>query len=161
MSDIQLYITQSDRKKVKKNVSLVVDITQTFRIKEPSSVFNPEILLSRETVGDKYAAVNYAYVPKWERWYFIDDIIEENDGLIRYRMSVDVLMTYADKILASQQEVIRSEKINSMLFADSERPVQSQKYITYTDPAKGEFGAFPEATGDNYFLTVAGGVGSA
>lgn len=156
MSKIVLYKCNCDRKKVNKMDSVDVIATVTgMRIKDASSIFNPEIILSKSSVGDQYPYVNYAYIPKWGRYYFVDDIIEENDGILSFTLSVDVLNTYSEQILTTPQWVVRSEKINSKRFIDTERPIQSNKLLSSYI-----IGAIPESIGqntNNYYLTVAGG----
>lgn len=41
---------------------------------------------------------NYIYIPKFNRYYFVDNITSVRKGLWRISMSVDVLMSFRDKI---------------------------------------------------------------
>ena len=157
-TNITLYTISCDRKQIDKSKSwdVVANITETLRVKQPSSILNPVITLALSTIGAKnYAAVNYAYVPDWGRYYFVDDITLENDGLLMLTLSVDVLMSYKGKILSSQQFIARAESLNSPLYIDSERSIQANKKISVPDSVV--LGIFPESTGNNYVLTVAGG----
>lgn len=157
-TNMTLYTISCDRKQIDKSKSWdkVVDITETLRIKQPSSILNPVITIALSTVGAKnYAAVNYAYLPDWGRYYFVDDITLENNGLLTLTLSVDVLMSYKGKILSSKQFIARAESLNSPLYIDSERPIQANKKISVPDSVV--LGVFPESTGNNYVLTVAGG----
>lgn len=165
MSDIYFYVCSCDRKKIDKSNALAVYPSprvgntnggiHTFKVKTPCSIFNPEILIAAESIGKSYADINYAYVPAWGRYYFVDDIIAENDGLLRFTLSVDVLMTYHVNILNSQQFVVRAESLNSALYIDTEKPIQSNKLLSML-----KLGTFPESistTTNNYVLTVSGG----
>ena len=154
MSEIILYKNQSDRKKINKNITEIVDITETFRIKENTSIINPTVILSRETVGKRYASVNYAYIPMWNRYYFVDDIVVMNDTLLSLTMTCDVLMTYRDTVMATPQEIVRAEALNSELYIDTERPIQLNKLLDIV-----KIGDVPRSVGNNYALTVAGGIG--
>lgn len=155
-----LYTCTCDRKKVNKASALEngTRVTDTFRIKENCSILSPVIQLATTTIESgelKLHALNYAYIQRFNRYYFITDIKYMNDNLVEISMDIDVLMTYAGKILDSSQEVTRSESINSKNFIDSERPVQSNKILQV---GNAQFlGNFPEATGNNYVMTVAGG----
>jgi len=152
-TNVILMKCNSDRKVVNKNVDVIVNITDTFRIKEPCSILNPVFVLSRTTVGNNWASVNYCYIPAFKRYYFVDNITLESYNMIRFECSVDVLMSYAESILSSQQEVVRSQSLNSRLYIDPERPLQSNKIMeTY------QIGLFPEVTGNNYVITTSGGV---
>ena len=154
MSEIILYKNQSDRKKINKNITEIVDITDTFRIKENTSIINPTVILSRETVGKRYASVNYAYIPMWNRYYFVDDIVVMNDTLLSLTMTCDVLMTYRDTVMSTPQEIVRAEALNSELYIDTERPIQSNKLLDIV-----KIGDVPMSVGNNYAFTVAGGIG--
>lgn len=160
-TNVNLYVCKCDRKVLNKSPYLTgqVKITDTFRIKEPCSLSRPVIELAKSTVLSndeiKLDRVNYAYIELFKRFYFIDDIIFKNDGIIELHMTVDVLNTYKDQIADSQQEVIRSESINTPQYADSERPLFFDRWL---DASSSEvFGMVPESSGDNYYLTVAGG----
>lgn len=164
MADIApmiLYKCTSDRKKVNKAGALsnAVNVSDGFKIKENCSFLNPIITLARTSIEKKdmiLYQLNYAFITLFNRYYFIDDIIYQNDGLVELHCSIDVLMTYAADILDSSQEVTRAESINSKSFIDTERPVQSNKILHCGDAQY--LGTFPESTGNNYLMTVAGGV---
>lgn len=159
-----LYSNQSDRKSVVKSLDEIVQITESFQIKEPSSIINPVIILSRKTVGKRWADVNYAYIPEFKRFYFVDNIsispaglaasggYDAASGFLTLEMSIDVLHTYRTQILDSQQQVIRSEFLHSTMYLDPELPIQANKIVKDF-----QIGLFPEASGNNYVLTTAGG----
>lgn len=150
MRTVTLYTNSSDRKVVNKNLEKIYSVK--CRLKEPCSILRPVVILTRSLVGAQWASANYAYIPAFNRYYFIDNITVLNGGLIQVEMSVDVLMTYAGNILDSQQEVVRSESLNSKMYIDTEMPLQANKIITPVI-----IGGFPDSSGNNYYLTVAGG----
>ena len=161
---VKLYSCTCDRKVLNKMPFLGegVSITGTFRIKEPCSISNPVIELASSTVKYKdrlqLDSVNYAFIELFQRYYFIDNIIFEHDGLLQMHMSVDVLNTYRSDILSSQQEVIRSESINTPQYVDNERPIFFDRWLDAS--ASEVFGMVPESQGQgsvNYYLTVSGG----
>lgn len=51
------------------------------------------VILIDSTVQD----VNYAYIPLFERYYYVDEIIQVRNNLSQLSMTVDVLMTYWKK----------------------------------------------------------------
>lgn len=155
---IVLYKCSCDRKCVAKENSLEnpTAIKNHFRIKEPCSLLDPIVELTASNVtraGLDLAQVNYIYIERFNRFYFVNDIIYENDGLVELHCSVDVLMSYADNIYNSQQEVIRSEAVNSKMYIDPERPILTDKILTTKI-----LGEFPETSDNNYIMTVAGGL---
>lgn len=154
---IALFTLICDRKCVAKEVYLrnQTVIKNHFRIKEPCSILNPIIELSKANVtrsGIQLERLNYLYIELFQRYYFIDDVIYENDGLIELHCSIDVLMSYVNQIYDSQQEVVRSEALNSARFIDTERPILCDKILTTKI-----IGEFPETGDNNYVMTVAGG----
>lgn len=155
-----LYECICDRKKINKAGSLknTTKVTGTFRIKDDCSILSPVIQLATTTIESadlKLYKLNYAYIERFNRYYFITDIKYMNDNLVELSMDVDVLMTYAGQILDSSQEIVRSESINSKNFIDTERAIQSNKILQVGNLQY--LGAFPEAIGNNYVMTVAGG----
>lgn len=162
-SSMTLYTCKCDRKVVKKGGFLdnETPITGTFRLKDDCSMARPVIQLARSTVQNKsiqLSKCNYAYVELFQRYYFIDDIIFQNDGLMELHLTVDVLFTYVDKILESQQEVVRSQSVNTPQYVDNERPLFFERELDAS--ASEVFGQVPENQGQgtvNYYLTVAGG----
>lgn len=154
---IAFFSCSCDRKCVAKEVYLKNQtiIKSHFRIKQPCSMLDPVIELDINNVqrsGLQISGTNYCYIELFKRFYFINDIVFENDGLVEMHLSVDVLMTYASDIYDSQQEVIRAEALNSPRYIDNERPILSDKILTTKI-----LGEFPEQSGNNYVLTVAGG----
>ena len=162
MSNMTLYQCNCDRKKVYKANSLVPvqEITETFRLKEPTSVTHPSVIVSRETVGKKWAVSNYAYIPMFKRYYFIDNITALNGGLIQYDMTVDPLYTYASKewgyqLLLVAFEIARSESLNSKFYIDPELYLQT--YRTISPVVVGSISQDTGTSVKKYVLTVAGG----
>lgn len=163
---IILYSNKSDRKCIVKDLEEIVNITESFHIKKPCSILKPVILLSRYTIGPRWADVNYVYIPDFKRYYFVDNLTisgagvhgastpkeKAKGGFVLLELSVDVLQTYQQQIMNQQQEVVRSEYLNSKLYVDNELPLLANKELTYNT-----LGLFPEASGNNYLLTTAGG----
>lgn len=155
---IALFTCKCDRKCVAKENYLQNPkvIKNHFRIKEPCSMLDPVVQLTASNAvpsgAVNLADVNYIYIERFRRYYFINDIIYQNDGLIELHCSIDVLMSYVNNIYNSQQEVIRSEALNSARFIDNERPILVDKILTTKI-----IGAFPETGTNNYVMTVAGG----
>ena len=75
------------------------------QLKNTSSIVNPTILV--EAVNP--SAYNYMYIPEFERYYFIDDIVSVNNNKWEVSGHVDVLETYKNSIL-SQSAVIKRQQ---------------------------------------------------
>ena len=62
-------------------------------IKESSSIVNPKLKIQTDVI----AAYNYAYIPQWNRYYFVNDAVSEDNMWIVY-LEEDSLATYKDAI---------------------------------------------------------------
>lgn len=157
MSNIYLYNVACDRKLLNKTGYLTEvvpgGITESFNIRQPSSIIRPVITLSRDTVGSKgWAGVNYAYIPSFKRYYFVNDITARHDGLMELSMEVDVLQTYYSQLLNIQFEIARSESVNSPFYIDTEKALMNRRVVKYA-----KIGEIRQSTGNKYVITVAGG----
>lgn len=161
MSEITFYKTIHDRKKINKKLNLVKNIT-TMKIKTPSSIMTPTIQVSAASIGEDWVNVNYAHIPQFGRYYFVENITAENYDLITFDLKCDVLMTYADQIMQTQFQILRAQRHYSKYFIDTQIPLKSSRKIDYdsTDPDKWILGSIPQSVGTtkyNYVMTVAGG----
>lgn len=54
---------------------------------------------------------NYVYIDSLHRYYFVSELSQDGD-VCTVRLKVDVLMTYKDKILASNATLTKGENVN-------------------------------------------------
>lgn len=106
---------------------------------EPSSFTAPDIAL---VVPSKPTAFNYAYIPEFSRYYFIQDWAY-SAGLWRASLTVDVLASYKDSIGSQKQYVLRSA-------AKSDGKIVDTMYPTKNSPTT-VFSYNTDAGGDNPF----------
>lgn len=94
---ITFYTTDSEPEKVDKTLGTPLALTGALR--NESNVVNPRILVEEdaETLADK----NYAYIPEFDRYYFISDIISVRNHVCMVIMRVDVLMSFKSQIRAN------------------------------------------------------------
>ena len=152
MSTISLYNCKDDRKQVVKSpAAIATDIS--IQIKEPTSIINPVVILSRNSIVKNWASINYAYIPEFGRWYFVDNIECRHDGVLVLTMTIDVLYTYRTDIMSTQFMIARSEKINDKYYLDNERALINRRIVTYE-----KLGKIPQTSGKKFVLTVAGGI---
>lgn len=64
-------------------------------LKEETSIISPVVLMELENPS----SYNYAYIPEFGRYYFINDIVSVRKGLWRISMQVDVLESFKNYIL--------------------------------------------------------------
>ena len=81
-------------------------------MKNDFNVLNPQIVIERDNV--LYQS-NYAYIPAFNRYYFITSIENLSMKLIMINFHVDVLESFKDDILEAKGYVQISENANSYL----------------------------------------------
>lgn len=78
-----------------------------------------DTLIITDTIAINIMKSNYAYIPQFNRYYYIDNIVSVRTGLWRLDMSCDVLMSFKDKILDLDAYIGRQEfKYDKFLFDD-------------------------------------------
>lgn len=144
--EIQLYKNNSSDIETDKLLTPVTTISGT--LKEECSIVYPEILVSGSS---QFINVNYAYIPEYNRYYFIENITIVKNGLYRLSLHVDVLMSFKEDIRATRGIVARQETNYNKDLVDNELPVTNNVEIyNYT------FGAQPFNNG-NYVVAIATG----
>lgn len=81
--------------------------TYNINLKKTEPIESPHI---RVTVQGELSGYNYAYLPYFKRYYFIDNVERGNYVLVDLYLSVDVLESYKNDILHSQAIITKSSK---------------------------------------------------
>ena len=102
---VKLCHNNSPVEKIGKNIDSGLDITGCV-LKDQTSILKPTI---RILTNSNIHTYNYMYIPEFERYYFIDDIVSVNNNRWEVSGHVDVLETYKNSILA-QSAVIRRQQ---------------------------------------------------
>lgn len=104
-------------------------------LKHNSGILNPVITLD---IGTTTApGYNYAYIPAYGRYYFIDEWTWVENRLWSAQMSVDVLATYKSEIGASSLYILRSSAAYDGTVIDTIYPAKTSstyQTVTGTDP---------------------------
>lgn len=149
--EIELYITGSERNEISKVLQNGVTLNGSLR--NESSVINPTILI--EIVNP--SSYNYAFIPEFNRYYYITDMVSVRTNIWRVTMSVDVLMSYQAQILALDciVEDLAIGEPNASVYYTGEQWKTTVK--TKTDVI-----SFPNGLLDNgeYILITSGGIAS-
>ena len=148
--EIKLYKTASDRRALSKTLSGAV--SKTCVIKDDNiSILSPRVQIAQFNTFKSY---NYAYIPDYGRYYYIDDIAVDLGGLLTLSLSVDVLQTYAADIRATKALIYRQTQHTNPLIADS--LIQSQvNEVTLTRAfSGGELSNQLPANANNFVLTT-------
>lgn len=147
--EIVLYVTGSEKHAINKNLQNGIEFTGSLR--NESSVVNPVILIEMENPSQ----YNYCFIPDFNRYYFITDIVSIRTGLWRISCSVDVLMSFKTQIL--NLDVIISDDTAP----DKETYVNGEQWKT-TVKNKTDIINFPSGLLDagEYILITSGGIAS-
>lgn len=91
--NISFYYNASENNKIGK--VLQNETTLTGSLRHQSFILKPEILVEASTLE----GFNYAYIPEFNRYYFITEIISYRTNLWIVRLDVDVLESFKTDIL--------------------------------------------------------------
>lgn len=117
---------------------------------EPCSVTSPTIIIA----GEDPTGYNYAYISKWERYYFIQDWVYR-DGRWFLSLMVDVLGSWRGDIMASSQYVSRSASSGNI-------GIQDDVFPTYAHPStvvQNEPSPWETGSAGTYVAGILGGSG--
>ena len=120
---IQIYTETSPNNMINKADPPVGTDVLTGALVDGTSIVNPDILIESASLP----AGNYAYIPEFGRYYYINDVTSEKMGLWRMKMHVDVLKTYATQLLANEVIAARSSSQWNLYLEDT-------RYKAYADP---------------------------
>lgn len=85
------------------------------QLKDGVSLTNPVLLIRGSQFDIGY---NYCYIPKWSRYYFVNNIKINTGNVFEVSLSVDVLASFKNDILAGTAYVRRSESHGSLYVPD-------------------------------------------
>lgn len=145
--DLRLYYTSDENNKINKNLSSPLVLTGTMR--DSSSIVNPVILVE----GVSFNAFNYAYIPNFDRYYFIKEIVNYRNDLWILELECDVLMSFRSSILNMNCILLETESKGADKYLSDTR-VWVAKVKDKTDIIN-----FPNGLLENgeYILITAGG----
>lgn len=101
--NIRLCTNSSEKNKINKNISTGITLSGTLR--NNSNVVNPSIVINI----DNPTIYNYAYIPEFNRYYFITEYISLRTGIWQINLKSDVLMSFKDPILSSKVLINKTE----------------------------------------------------
>ena len=124
---IELFKNSSESNRVDKtNYIELIDIISGV-IREQSSILNMTLTIEY----DKVPNFNYVYIPIFNRYYYVDDVVSVSNKLWAISLSVDVLMTYKDKLLECKAFIDRNENAFNPKIPDKRKVIeQGQNIIT-------------------------------
>lgn len=96
------------------NKSLSGDHVVTGSLKESSNIINPVIMFEGDP-SDFPSVYNYAYIPDFNRYYFVGDPAAYRSNLVVVPLHVDVLMSFKDAILSNQAIIDKQDSGNNYI----------------------------------------------
>lgn len=91
--EITLYINHSEVNKIRKSITGGETLAGTLR--NESNVIAPTIVIKHTNP----TGFNYAYIPVFHRYYFINEIMSIRNGLWNMKLNSDPLMSFSGEIL--------------------------------------------------------------
>lgn len=125
MFNVTLYNFNKRPNSTKKPTAQTTGTTLSCVMKTVSSVITPIIEIAHS--GNAVPLYNYAYIPSFNRYYFIEDV-RFDVGVWTLWLRCDVLASYQDDVLNSRQYVLRST-------SDYNPDLVDVLYNTYIDTA--------------------------
>ena len=144
--NIQLCSKTSEKNKINKAISTGIMLSGSLR--NESNIVNPSITINI----DNPTIYNYAYIPDFNRYYFITNYISLRTGMWQINLKSDVLMSFKDSILSSEVLINKTETNGKNNYLSGSNWVNNCK--TKTDIL-----TFPNGLLDDgkYILITAGG----
>lgn len=100
--------------------------TVTGELKDNCTIVDPDIMIQYDGA---FIAANYAYIPAFNRYYFIKNAESVSNGLWKLTMHTDVLFSFQQSILNSPAVVARSSNNFNMMLNDDHYHIQENPYI--------------------------------
>lgn len=119
-------------------------------IKAPSSIINPVLEVGTVNV----IGFNYCYIPAFNRYYYIDDIIFDR-GMWVVTCSVDVLASFKSQIGSSSLYILRSSASSDPYLVDEYYPATGEITTVNITPALNPF-TWSGFSGGVYVLGITG-----
>lgn len=145
--EIRLYHNFVKRRNSTKLPTGEVYETRQVRLKDETSIMSPTFTLS-----DYNPQYNYIYVPKWGRYYFIDDVTLNITGTWDAACAFDALASYKASIGATTTFIERTSDSRYFQTFIRDGAVSSEDRVISTESATTD--AFPSAS--VYILRVLG-----
>lgn len=112
--NINFYFNTSAKNAIGKSLTNELSLTGTLR--DECSIINPEFMVEAANLS----SYNYCYIPQFNRYYFVNNIISVRNNLWRVILHVDVLESFKSEILNRSVIVDRQTQLlnSNSLFDD-------------------------------------------
>lgn len=124
--NITLYKNNSEPEKIDK--SLVSGVTLTGSLRNESNILTPRVLLEYD--AETLAGLNYAYIPLFDRYYYITEIVSVRNSLCMIILRVDVLMSFKTQIRANYAFIEKQKDAGNKYLNDGSWFHDSRQFYT-------------------------------
>jgi hypothetical protein len=114
------YKSTAEKNRVDKSAYLTEIIQSTGTLRRATSIISPEF----EFIYNKVPDFNYVYIPNFNRYYFIDNIVSLRNAVWTLSLSVDVLMSFKEQIKECDGFIARNEFEFNDYLIDNRRSTQ-------------------------------------
>lgn len=146
--NVVLSVLKNDRRATSKNIGATTGFSGTLR--DGSSVVDPVIRIEADNLSD----FSYAYIPVFNRWYFINNIVSVRNKIWDVYMHCDVLSTYWSSVAKCDCMISRGSKRIYDL-KDSQIIATPDKKISITESSLEPFSGH---MGYNWCVYVSGAI---
>ena len=145
--NIKIYHNYSANNKLNKTITLLIE--KNVKLKNETNIIRPTIILT----GDISNNMNYVYIPKFNRYYYIVDKKSINNEMYEIFLEVDVLMSFKEIILNLHCIIDKQQDLSNInkYYNDGSFIVSSKEFIKTIN--------FPNGFNENgeFILITAGG----
>lgn len=114
------YKSTAEKNRMDKSAYLTEIIQSTGTLRRATSIISPEF----EFIYNKVPDFNYVYIPNFNRYYFIDNIVSLRNNVWTLSLSVDVLMSFKEQIKECDGFIARNEFEFNHYLIDNRRSTQ-------------------------------------
>lgn len=141
---VKFYTTNSEHNRVNKTLLNEYTLDNVFLL-EGQDILNPSIRVDSNNVF----YYNYVYIVEFGRYYYIENVTQDYDGLATVKLSIDVLMSYKNDILNTIGLINRADKNQYLVDNAIVTSTKSTKQIIQFSQSL--------PTDSDYILIVSGG----
>lgn len=123
---IQFYTTTNTSNKL--NKTLIEVYSADFHTRDDIDLLSPTIITAQNSL---LTGCNYAYIPEFNRYYFISNIVANTTNTVTISLTVDTLYTYKDIINKALVIANRNTTKYNRYLSDSKQPVMQNTIIQY------------------------------
>ena len=127
--EIILYTFTGDDNLLDKTSRLSNPLKLTGYLRQETSIVNPTIVFE----GYNLKNYNYCFIKKFNRYYFVKDIVSVRTNLWSLSMNCDVLMSYKDEIKELEALIARNENEYDLDIKDDAMLFSYEKDINYKE----------------------------